>query len=366
MINPSNHCLSRNPMPLPRIVEELTPDWLTSALSERWPGTKVVAVRRLDEIVGTATKFRLELQYASRNADVPPKTMFVKFGASDFQFKNVAEMGLYECEVNAYKRILNRGGPFAFQFSRPDCYFGAFQTDPIQGVLLLEDLKARDAAFNVALRPLTEAQAAEGLATLAELHGRTWNRQKLTMVQPALTSVGPLYAHEVTIAKKLFGNLRGHVIPLAFQDLSRYRAAWTKYVELVRSGPTCLLHGDSHVGNSYMTAEGRLGLLDWQLMSRGLWIHDVAYFIVSALDPPVRRRAERELLRRYLDELKKYGVEAPDVGSAWTLYRQAILYSLVIWLGNPDLCQPPEVNLTCLARTAIALMDLDPFAALGV
>jgi hypothetical protein len=352
-------------MSLPMKPDDLTTLWLSSALSHRWSGTEVAAVRQTGEISGTATKLRLELDYADP-ASERPKTIYVKFGATDFQFANVAQMGLYETEVFAYTAMLSTSGPFGFAFVRPDCYFASFQTSPIQGVLLLEDLTDNDTKFNAAIEPFSIAQAAKALETLAELHGKSWESPALRSVQPVLAPVMKLYSHEVSIGAKLFRNLRGHVVPFALRDQDRYSNAWTRYIELVRSGPTCLLHGDSHFGNSYIRADGKVGFVDWQLMSKGHWVQDVAYFIVSALDVPDRRRAEQDLLVHYLSELGKYGVTSPSFAEAWQQYKQAIIYSLVVWLGNPNNCQTPEINLTCLARTAFAMMDLETLEALGV
>ncbi|TAK52017.1 MAG: hypothetical protein EPO25_14745 [Gammaproteobacteria bacterium] len=58
---------------------------------------------------------------------------------------------------------------------------------------------------------------------------------------------------------------------------------------ILASGPTTLLHGDAHVGNSYLLPGDRMGLLDWQLMLRGRWSHDVTYILITALDTEPRR-----------------------------------------------------------------------------
>ena len=45
----------------------------------------------------------------------------------------------------------------------------------------------------------------------------------------------------------------------------------------------CLVHGDTHLGNTYFLPDGQCGLLDWQLMGRGHPMHDVSYIIATAL-----------------------------------------------------------------------------------
>ncbi len=103
--------------------------------------------------------------------------------------------------------------------------------------------------------------------------------------------------------------------------------------------PTTLLHGDPHLGNTYLLPGGRAGLLDWQLMMRGSWAHDVTYLLVTALPPEVRRAHQHELLGEYLDLLAAGGVDdAPEPAEAFEQCRAAALWGLVIgWL----IC-PPE------------------------
>lgn len=355
-------------MNLPMTFDDVTPAWLSMALSLRWPGVEVSSVRSIDSISGTATKLHLELEYTHKllKAGKTPATVFIKYGTGDFQWNKVAEMGLYSNEVFAYTRMLPKNGPFDFGFARPDCYFGKFQKKPIQGVLLLEDLLAADVFFNVATEPISVSRAAKAMEALAELHGKSWECEALEPVQPVLSHQLDLYTKEVKIAPKLFKLLRGYVVPLRLQNQQRYSEAWSKYVKFIRTGPQCLLHGDAHFGNSYSLKDGRVGLHDWQLISKGRWAHDVAYYLISALDVADRRRSERDLLGHYLYELRKYGVRPPSFIEAWDDYRKAALYSLVVWLGNPNLCQSPEINLVCLARTAAALDDLDTYGAYAV
>ena len=63
-----------------------------------------------------------------------------------------------------------------------------------------------------------------------------------------------------------------------------------------------------------MEPDGRVGFVDWQTVAVGPWVHDVNYFLVSALDVPDRRAHERELLGHYLKALASFGVSAPGTG----------------------------------------------------
>jgi aminoglycoside phosphotransferase (APT) family kinase protein len=125
--------------------------------------------------------------------------------------------------------------------------------------------------------------------------------------------------------------------------------------------PTTLLHGDTHLGNSYLLPGGEGGWLDWQLMMRGSWAHDVVYIMVTALDPEVRRTHERGLIAEYLDRLAAAGVtDAPTPAEAFEQCRAAALWGLVIgWLICPPENYGQPITEANISRTVTAVMDYD-------
>ncbi len=72
-------------------------------------------------------------------------------------------------------------------------------------------------------------------------------------------------------------------------------------MQSIAQGPMTYLHGDLHVANTYLTAEGTVGVCDWQCGLQGSWVHDYAYIVATAPDIEDRRAWERELLRLYLN-----------------------------------------------------------------
>jgi hypothetical protein len=88
--------------------------------------------------------------------------------------------------------------------------------------------------------------------------------------------------------------------------------------------------------------------------------------MVTVLTPEDRRTHERAILSHYLDALGCRGVEVPDAEEAWLLYRQSVVWGLVIgWLITPPRNYGEAIttaNLTCLVTAA---QDLETFGALG-
>ncbi|MBW2359981.1 MAG: hypothetical protein JRG84_03690 [Deltaproteobacteria bacterium] len=121
------------------------------------------------------------------------------------------------------------------------------------------------------------------------------------------------------------------------------------------------------MGNTYLLPGDRVGLLDWQLMIRGRWSHDVTYFLMTALDTEYRRQHERDLLAYYLDRLRAGGVQtAPDMEAAWLLHRQTAIWGFLIgWMITSVENYGEEILHANLERLTAAVEDLETFAALG-
>ena len=125
--------------------------------------------------------------------------------------------------------------------------------------------------------------------------------------------------------------------------------------------PQTLLHGDSHLGNTYLLPGSRGGLLDWQLSVRGYCLHDVSYLIATSLPIEWRRRHERDLLTRYLERLRERGVRRPPgFEEAWREYGRAMIWGLYIgWLTTPIVNYGWEINVMNHLRLMTAYEDLD-------
>jgi len=139
------------------------------------------------------------------------------------------------------------------------------------------------------------------------------------------------------------------------------RAAMCRTAELPS---TCVLHGDTHSGNAYVTSAGTACWLDWQIAQRGCWAVDVAYHLGTVLDVEARRSHEGELLRHYLNELRRHGVDAPDDDEAWDLYTTAFAWAFFLWTITS--ISSREVVLLHVPRIGAAIEDHATFSRLGV
>ena len=106
-------------------------------------------------------------------------------------------------------------------------------------------------------------------------------------------------------------------------------------------------------------------MVDWQTLSLGLGVADVAYFIGGAFEPARRQDVERELLERYRDELGRYGL-GYGAEDCWRDYVWGTLHGVIIAVCATmmaDQTERGDAMLTLMAsrhaRHAIDLGALD-------
>lgn len=118
----------------------------------------------------------------------------------------------------------------------------------------------------------------------------------------------------------------------------------------------CIVHGDPHVGNTFITSEGEPGFLDWQGLHIGSAFHDVAYFIVGALKIEDRLKYERDLVGQYLEALHTEGGPRFVVEEVWQEYRMQQFHGIAWALATPAM-QPVENIRVMTLRHCSAIVD---------
>ena len=235
-------------------------------------------------------------------------------------------------------------------------------------LIVLDDIVA-DGARPYALADRCEIEHAQGLVdAFAALHSRFWesprfdgdlNWVRTWSTRPGNAVLKLFYKRGRRGALKLD---RPEATPAVHATAAALDANIDAYYREFEAGPLTLLHGDSHLGNTYSLPDGRSGLLDWQVIWRGPGLREVTYWMVTGLDPDIRRDHERDLLARYLDGLRKGGVtEVPSQDEAFERYR---LFSAEAWdatamtIAWPGL-QAPENAEAGWRRACVAVEDLD-------
>jgi len=347
---------------VPASWEEITPAWVTAAISERHPGAEVAEVSILKRDDGTNRRAVLGLRYASGSG---PKTLFLKSNEPAHRSVHLRNGNLFnEALLFASRTSLPVDHPIVYQ-SVVDLSAGNY-------LLMMEDLNQRGADPRDALRPMSIAQVADGLRGLARLHSQYWG-----FCAEAYAGLGWVKTWEPAEGWQL--GLRNR-IPLGLEraadrlppavtqhDAGQIVQWWARYVGSLTKAPMTLLHGDAHIGNTYVLPGDRVGFLDWQVVRRGEWSQDVGYFLIGSLSEEDRRRSERDLLDVYRQALDVPPAELPSRERLWLRYRATPAYGLAVWLSTmgTDGWQAPAISLALTQRYAQAFVELDTLTALA-
>ncbi len=136
---------------------------------------------------------------------------------------------------------------------------------------------------------------------------------------------------------------------------------WDCLLEDWFSGPLCLLHGDSHIGNFFVSGE-QMGMLDFQAVHWGKGIRDVQYFLVDSLPAELLARQEQDLVRYYVERRAVHG-DAIDFHTTWQDYRgfsYHTLMTIVVSIGFGALNdEHGDLMKEVLRRAVAAVQRLD-------
>jgi hypothetical protein len=215
------------------------------------------------------------------------------------------------------------------------------------------------------------------LANMAVWHGAYWDSPRLRRLPWLKTPADHIRTIDALIGMEkqaLRGAERARaVLPAGLQNRrGDLYVGLQRSVEISTRAPHTYLHGDIHVGNTYVTSAGAMGYGDWQIGIRGGWQYDYAYIVGTALEVEDRRAWERELLGYYLERLHEAGGPRLDRDAAWEAVREATFYPYYAWvytIGRARLqpkYQPDEISLPMIERTAAQIDDLDSLKAVGL
>jgi hypothetical protein len=345
-------------VPVPDTLDEaLSPEWLTRALGHRFPGVEVVTVTAGPVVSRVSTNARFTIECAGGVPEGLSPNLCVKgyFTPSGRAFRATGEP-----EACFYRDIAGTTGMRTLR----SVYADVDETTR-HGVIITEDVALQGATFLDALSDYTIDQTAASLEELARLHAATWCDRTL---EPA-PWLAPRFALYLAVrgVDEIRGNFTGPIgagVPDIVRDAERLVEAYGSLATVASAAsPWSVIHGDPHIGNVYVDAARRPSFVDWQLVQRGPWYLDVGYHIASAVDVEDRRRAERDLVQHYLEQLGALGVAAPSGDDVWLGIRRGIVHGFFLW--GITLKVDPAITRELLTRLGTAAADHDAFAAVA-
>ena len=279
--------------------DDLTADWLTQAV-----GAGTVTDFTVDRI-GTGQMsecYRVALHYGPGGQG--PASVVLKVAATDpISRQTGLALGLYEREVRFYAEVApglvaRSGGPIAH------CYQTDYQPETGYFTLLLDD--AAPAEVGDEIRGSTIADAKLALTQLGRLHAPLIGSEALADAE-WLNRETPVNQALITQLYAGFEDRYGEAITSEQRDVcQRLVNSFDAYAAEEADRVKGLVHGDYRLDNMLFGRPGSLRdltVVDWQTVTWGPAMTDVAYFLGCALLNDDRREHYDELLRAYHDGL---------------------------------------------------------------
>jgi hypothetical protein len=152
---------------------------------------------------------------------------------------------------------------------------------------------------------------------------------------------------------------RGAAVSNRFHDVEWAKGALRAMDVLSARTPNCVIHGDTHLGNIFFEPDGTPGFYDI-VPRRAPPMAEVCYHITLALDVVDRRKAEHDLVRHYLDELKRRGITgAPGFDEAMRQHAAFLIEGFCLVLTNDAYFMPEPPITAYAARFSQAMLDND-------
>jgi thiamine kinase-like enzyme len=209
-------------------------------------------------------------------------------------------MNLYEIEARWYKEYANK-----IPIRSPHAYFVGLDDDIGNFVMLMEDLSQARQISQMEGCSVDEIKLA--LNEAAILHSSYWNHPSLSKIKwlnygksrkkfinQFLIEVYPKWC------SRYKGRIDDSIIEMGKSLIDRYES-----YSSIEIKPIVLSHGDFRLDNMlFYDTNGRVVILDWQTLSAGAPMSDIAYCISTSFSNSNERKFHEEsLVSKYLEKL---------------------------------------------------------------
>ncbi|ROZ89483.1 phosphotransferase [Gordonia sp. OPL2] len=345
---------------IPTNVGELSAAWLSDLLGARYPDVEIDSITV--EPVGSgqmAGSFRITPTYATTGSGPvgAPGTLVAKLAIGERSQREFAA-GVFRNEVLFYQRLAP-----TVTVPVPRCHGSVISPDNTEFVLLLEDMAPAVQGDQIA--GCTPHQARAVAVAAAGLHAPRWCDESLFEL-PGLS----LPDHEDRVLMDSVLEPMADVFRARFPLTGREAATVDWLVaeagDWLERTPQrfALIHGDLRIDNVLFGPDGSVTVVDWQTITVGNALRDIAFLLATSVSTEDRRTAERDIVSAYHTELRNQGVTDHTVDECWTDYVDSLIQAPMIIVFGCAAAMPTErgdrMFMTMLERAAAAIDDLNP------
>ena len=306
-------------MEWPTTADDVTADWLSTALADRHPGVDVAGVEVLERHEVTNAHARLRVTY--RTPAGAPERLFCKLPPNDDRRERILATGMGHREARFYAELAPSVG------MRVPAAHVALTDDDGMFAILLEDLVSGGCEVSDGSWAIPVDAAAGAIEDLAELHVRYADPAVRAAAAPWVPVSRPTQGYAEPMLRHGIEHHRERLTDSFVAISELYFAHHDDLQRLWHEGPPTIIHGDPHLGNLFLD-DGRVGFLDWGIINVNTPMRDISYFMTMAMSVEDRRANERDLLRFYLDLRAAAGLTDITFDDAWRAHRIHAAYNV--------------------------------------
>jgi hypothetical protein len=309
------------------------------------------------------SSYRADLGYRSSPAGAP-RSVVIKLPAEGEGSLATAQRGrLYEREYRFFTELAPQTDVRA-----PACFAAGYDELTDTFALVLEDVSSTVEVDQLVGCPVELADLT--LRELARLHASWWGREQLYAYGWLTTfASADRLANLSRLMREGWPALCSLAEARLGPDARRIGQAVLEYLPhglaALDELPQTLVHGDPRLDNLMFdagAARAPIVLLDWQNVSRGAAVSDVAYFLAQSLTVPELRDHGDDLLARYHAELVGHGVTGFPLPDLTAALRRALPVSFAVSASLvvlADVTDPRVYELAVgMGERALAAADL--------
>ncbi|MCR9262178.1 MAG: ecdysteroid 22-kinase family protein [Pseudomonadaceae bacterium] len=302
--------------------ETVSPQWLTAVLNDNQINATVTDFTAQAIGTGQIGKcIRYTLTYA--DGDTGPASVIGKFPSDDPDSRATGVMlQNFLKEVNFYKQLQGK-----LSIRTPRCFFADIVGEGPDFVILMEDLAPAQQGDQLLGCDADVARAA--VLELVGLHAPSWCDEPLKQ---------EVWLHNADAAgtdvmRTMYNAQLPGFLERYGPALSADEQAIIARVGEAHSSPLydslqevfALVHVDYRLDNLMIDTSDqdvKVTVVDWQSITLGAPLNDVAYFLGAGMLPAQRLQEEEAIVRAYHEELLRAGVEDFDWPTCWNAYRR--------------------------------------------
>lgn len=321
----------------------ISADWFNQCFAEQGLAARVASFTQVQIGTGQIGQcWRYEFEFSATDERVPA-SLVGKFSSADATSRATGvQLQNFLKEVRFYQELQSQ-----LSIRTPRCFFAEIIDEGPDFFLLLEDLAPAEQGNQ--LLGCSARVARSALSQLVGLHAPSWCDESLRrhswLLDESRTDRNATFALYRAQLPAFMDYYSEHLASDEMAIIERLGEADSTPLNAEFPDVFALIHVDYRLDNLLIfESEHRceVAAVDWQSVTLGAPLNDVAYFLGAGLIPGERKAVEKELVRSYYDALLAKGVSHFSWQDCWTAYRRGVYAGFAVTVIASCLVQHTE------------------------